>query len=130
MKKLKCVMLIDENPDDNFFHERVLRRSGLVGNVIVKLTAADALDYLKSTTVHEDAHPDLIFLDINMPGMSGWEFLKEYGNLEKDSQSQAIVVMTSDPNDAAWARMKNMVLDSRMKPLTNEMLIDIVQKCF
>lgn len=130
MKKLKCVMLIDENPDDNFLHERVLRKSGLVGNVITKLTATDALDYLKGRNAHEDTHPDLILLDINMPDMNGWEFLKEYSNLEKDFQSHTIVVLTSDPNDAEMASMRNMVLDSRMKPLTDEMLIDIVQKCF
>jgi len=123
-------MLIDENPDDNFLHERVLNKSGLVGSVITKLTARDALDHLKTRNAHEDIHPDLILLDINMPGMSGWDFLTQYDNLDKDFQSHAMVVLTSDPNDAARARMRNIVSDSIMKPLTKEMLIDIVQKCF
>jgi CheY-like chemotaxis protein len=71
MKNVHCIMLIDDNTDDNYFHERTIRKSGLQSIIIVMESAEAALEYLKAKHEHPDAHPDLIFLDINMPGMDG-----------------------------------------------------------
>ena len=126
-------MLVDDNPDDNFYHERVIKRSDAADIVVAKQTAMDALEYLKSKKDNSDTHPNLIFLDINMPGMNGWEFLEEYYKLDKQFQSQAIVVMltTSDnPDDKMKAKLFNGVSDFKTKPLTKEMLEDIIDKYF
>jgi CheY-like chemotaxis protein len=77
MKKINCIMLIDDNEDDNFFHERVIRKSSYADIILVKQSALDALNYLKKDLL-ESEYPDLIFLDINMPAMNGWEFLEEF----------------------------------------------------
>src|SRR5687768_7642245 len=97
-KKLNCIMLVDDNHDDNFFHERAIKKNNLESIVITKNSGKEALEYLKSKT---DPHSDLIFLDINMPGMNGWEFLKEYNLLDKELQSGAVIIMltTSDNSD-------------------------------
>ncbi|MDF2457199.1 MAG: response regulator [Cytophagaceae bacterium] len=128
----KCIMLIDDNADDNFYHERVIRKSHTTDNIIVMHTAIDALEYLKSEK-NNDTHPDLIFLDINMPGMNGWEFLVEYNKLEKRFQSRAIVVMltTSDnPDDKKKAKSSDVASEFRTKPLTPVMLEEVVSKYF
>lgn len=132
-RKLKCIMLVDDNQDDNFFHERVIQRSGVADIVIAKQTGVEALEFLKSRNDNEDQHPDLIFLDINMPGMNGWEFLEEYGKLDKQFQSKAIVIMltTSDnPDDKMRAKTMNMASDFKTKPLSHEMLKEIMEKYF
>jgi CheY-like chemotaxis protein len=132
-KKLQCIMLIDDNPDDNFFHERVLKKSNLVNMVIAKRSGIDALDFLKFKNPHQELHPELIFLDINMPGMNGWEFLQEYRKLEKELQSQVIIIMltTSDnPQDIESAKASEIVTDFKTKPLTKEMLMEIIDKHF
>jgi len=125
-------MLVDDNADDNFYHERVIRKNNAADHIIIQQKAVDALHYLTSEK-NDHPHPDLILLDINMPGMNGWEFLEEYNKLEKKFQSHAIVVMltTSDnPDDKSKAARSNVTSDFKIKPLTPLMLEEIIQKYF
>lgn len=126
-------MLVDDNPHDNFFHERVIRKSDAADVIIVKENAEDALAYLKSKAIHENAHPNIIFLDINMPGMNGWEFIHEYKKLDKELQSKMVVIMltTSDNLDAkALAKTQDVIADFKTKPITKKMLVDILDKYY
>ena len=111
---MNCILLVDDNADDNFIHERVIKKSDAAKHVIARQTGKEALEYLKNRDEHPDLHPDLIFLDINMPGMNGWEFLEAYNKLDKELQSKAIVVMlttSDDPEDKAKAKTFNMTCD-------------------
>ena len=131
--RVKCIMLVDDDDDDNFFHKRVIRQNDVADTVVVKETGMDALEYLQSKTEDLKTHPDLIFLDINMPGMSGWEFLEEYNKLEKRFQCHAIVVMlttSGNPADKMKAGSITGVSDFKTKPLTKEMLEDVIDKYF
>ena len=132
-KHLKCIMLIDDNQNDNFFHEREIRKSGLENiTVVTKHSADDALDYLKLDQ-DEGLHPDLIFLDINMPGMDGWEFLVEYAQLKKEQQSENLVMMlTTYENLREVDRAKAMYLVTNIitKPLTRTKIMEINNKYF
>lgn len=126
-------MLIDDNADDNFFHTRVINQSNAASIIVPKQTAIAALEYLKSKENINGTHPDLIFLDINMPGMNGWEFLEEYNKLDKHLRSHAVVVMltTSDnPDDKLKAEASNVAADFKTKPLTELMLKEIMNKYF
>jgi len=131
--KLKCIMLVDDNPDDNFYHEREIQKSNLADiTVVTKTSGMDALEYLKLDKP-DNIHPDLILLDINMPGMNGWEFVQEYNKLDKEQQSRAIIVMltTSDnPEEKARAKALGSVLDFITKPLTRLILKSIYDKYF
>ncbi len=132
-KNLRCIMLVDDNHDDNFFHEREIKKNNLATIVIAKNTGLEALEYLKSKKDITHVQPDLIFLDINMPGMNGWEFLKEYNRLDKKLQSHVIIIMltTSDnPDDEARSKTWNFVSDYITKPLTKEIMEDIIKKYF
>jgi CheY-like chemotaxis protein len=68
-----------------------------------------------------------------MPGMNGWEFLDEYHLLNKNIQNKVIVIMltTSDnPDDEAKAKNWDFISDFKTKPLTKEIMEDIVNKYF
>jgi|SRR5882762_7519008 len=131
IKTLKCIMLIDDNPDDNFYHERVIKKNHAAEIVISKDTGAAALEYLKSKKDNDHVHPELIFLDINMPGMNGWEFLQEYEKLDKDLQCQVVVVMlTTSENPDDQVKARSVVPHFRTKPLTAQMLEEIISKDF
>jgi CheY-like chemotaxis protein len=131
--ELKCIMLVDDNHDDNYFHEREIKKLHLANIVITKNSGLDALEYLKSMKKKKDVQPNLIFLDINMPGMNGWEFLQKYNQLDKELQSKVIIIMltTSDnPDDEAKAKTWSFVSDYITKPLTQEIMQDIIDKYF
>ncbi len=124
-------MLIDDDIDDNFFHEREIKKNNPANTVITKTTGEEALTYLRLRKDHHDIQPDLIFLDINMPGMTGWEFLDEYAQLDKDNQSIAIIIMltTSDySDDKDKSKDYQAVSDYIIKPLTKDKLEDICTK--
>lgn len=126
-------MLVDDDHNDNFFHERAIKKNNLATIVITKNSGTEALEYLKSKKDNKDIAPDLIFLDINMPGMNGWEFLMEYSRLDKELQSRIIIIMltTSDnPDDEARAKTWNVVSGYITKPLTKEIMEDVVNKYF
>jgi len=126
-------MLVDDNPDDNFFHERVIKKNKAAEIVVAKQTGLAALEYLRLMKDDESLHPQLIFLDINMPGMNGWEFLVEYDKLDQKSKSHAIVVMlttSENPDDKMKAKAMNLASDFKIKPLTAEMIEGILEKYF
>lgn len=126
-------MLIDDSTDDNFIHSRIIKKHGAAENVIVKTSGNDALDYLKSVREPGHIHPDLIFLDINMPGMNGWEFIDEYEQLQTHQKSNMIIIMlttSENPSDKEKAKSYNLISDFMTKPLSSEMLTDILTKYY
>ena len=126
-------MLVDDNEDDNYFHEKAIKQLNLTTVIVTKNTGQEGLTYLKSQNDNMDPHPDLIFLDINMPGMTGWKFLHEYNKLDKELQGLAIIIMltTSDnAEDVTRATAWNFVSDFITKPLTREKMVIVGEKYF
>ena len=131
--KLSCIMLVDDNPDDNFFHEREIKKFNNEIVVIKKNSALAALDYLKENKDVAFKLPDLILLDINMPGMNGWEFLKEYNLLAKELQSKVVIIMlttSENSDDIKNAKSENYVSDFITKPMTKSIMGKITKKYF
>jgi CheY-like chemotaxis protein len=130
-KNVKCIMLVDDDSNDNYFHEREIKRNNSETIIITKYSGKESLKYLESEQKDNEIRPDLIFLDINMPGMDGWEFLKEYNRLDKKLQSRAIIIMLSSSanRDEIESVMTNSIVsDYIIKPLTKETLEDIIKK--
>lgn len=122
-------MLIDDNPNDNFFHERIISRANCAETVVIKETALEALACIKKGEVR----PDLIFLDVNMPAMTGWEFLEEYNRLEADMHCRVVVVMltsSTETEDKKKAASMDIVADFQTKPLTKPKLQEVLDKHF
>jgi len=128
-----CIMLVDDNQNDNFFHEREIKKNNLANIVITKNSGIKALAYLKAKKENNDLHPDLIFLDINMPDMNGWEFLREYNELDKELQSKTVIIMlttSQNADDKAKAMKWSFVSDYITKPLTKDIMKNISTKYF
>lgn len=117
--KLQHIMLIDDNTIDNFFHTRAIKKYSPDVKVTEKRNVPDALQYLTSLTTEQ--FPDVIFLDIAMPRMSGWDFLDEY-NLLYALQKTIVTILSGsdDPVDVACAEALN--ISYIKKPLKVSML--------
>ncbi len=128
MTPLREVLLIDDSDADNYLHRRVILRSGLAKTVTVKKNAVDGLAYLKQVA----SPPDILFLDINMPGMNGWEFLDQLEALPAEKHSPVFIAMLStsvNPADHERAVSHNHVQGFFSKPLTEEALVHIIRQC-
>ncbi|OAV44604.1 response regulator [Lewinella sp. 4G2] len=134
MVQLPSILLIDDNQATNFLHARVLRKSGRVGHVHVCTGGEDAISYLTSPGVSADyPKPDLIFLDINMPGMSGWEFLEAYRQLPEQQRGGIVIVMLTtslNPDDQRRAESIEEINGFQQKPLTVAELNRILDEYF
>ncbi|MCE3258994.1 MAG: response regulator [Bacteroidetes bacterium] len=123
MKKLKCILLIDDDEDDNFFHHIAIKEANVTEKVVIAESGFKALELLRNNLVS----PDLIFLDINMPKMNGWEFLEEYKKLDSSNSTARIIMLSTsvNPHDKERSRDFVQVMDFRTKPLDPQILTEI-----
>src|SRR5690554_1925294 len=131
--KLKNVLLIDDSESDNFYHLRKIKKMGISDNIHTCFSGQEALNYLKSELEGTHPQPTLIFLDINMPGMNGWEFLEEYEKLELAQKGEVVLTMLSnsiDPRDQEKAGKYNSVKGYYSKPLSESALTSILDNHF
>jgi CheY-like chemotaxis protein len=129
-KKLECILLIDDDSEDNLFHRIVIERMQITIRIEAVQNGLEALEYL---TKENQIIPELIFLDINMPKMNGWEFLEKYKDLPKNQRSRITIVMlttSANPNDIKRAEEIEDVTGFKTKPLSTEMLTEILNTHF
>ncbi|WP_373082940.1 response regulator [Zhongshania sp.] len=129
MDKLKRVLLVDDCKATNYIHRLVIEKYGCAESVIEVNDGREALTYLNTKSDGEFPQPELVFLDINMPVMNGWQFLEEYETLSAEQQAGVIVVMLTtslNPDDAELAERTREVKSFSSKPLTEAKLSAIL----
>lgn len=128
--KYKHAMLIDDNELDNFINQKILESSYFANKVYINTGAISALEFLSNLTISgaeiTDVFPEVIFIDLNMPMMNGFQFIENLKNkLPKQYASLKLVILTSsdDPAERVKAEAISSDIIFLNKPLTKDMLV-------
>jgi CheY-like chemotaxis protein len=120
----KTCLLIDDNYIDNFVTRKILEDSNFVEKIVVARSASDAIKALGEGSIT----PDVIFLDVRMPMMGGFEFLEEYEKIESlDKDGIKIFMLSSslDPLDIRKSADNKYITQFVHKPLTQKALEEL-----
>lgn len=126
MSNMVNILLVDDDYPTNMLHQFVLKRIDLFKQVEVAQTATDALAILTKG----DFQPDLIFLDINMPAMNGFEFIEVLRKTELPIPPIVLLTTSHNPVDQQKATTYNEIKLYRNKPLNVGMVQDIFEEFF
>ena len=125
------ILCVDDDPITLMLCKMVISKSSFSKEIITAQNGEEALNYfdnLKLNNLGEkiNNYPTLVFLDLNMPVMDGWDFLdhfskEEYTSFFKDTK---VIVLSStiDPADINKSKTYPMVIDFISKPITKEVL--------
>jgi CheY-like chemotaxis protein len=132
--KARYAILIDDDEVTNFVNKELFIEPGLCKEVYSFENAALALAFIKSQKVasfKENEPKDLVFLDINMPGMNGFEFLEKFRSVPNLSRIIILVMLGTSLNKEDMEKMKgfnDLISQFIEKPLTRDSIIGIVNK--
>lgn len=130
MNRVKNVLLVDDNDADNYVHKRVIEESGCSARIVVKENGKLAIEYIENELDGSDESPWIVFLDLNMPVMDGWQFLDRFAALPNPARSEIRVVILSasgNPDDKNRADRMPEVSSFVPKPLTANELVAILK---
>ena len=128
MRKLRGILLVDDNETSNFLNERLLKRMALTDNIIILNNGKQALEYMEELSRQPATlKPELVLLDINMPVLDGFEFLELFNQFDEQFREDILISILSTsnhPQDTGKATRFNA--HYLTKPLTTEKIENLL----
>jgi len=134
---LDCILLVDDDQFTNYINVKVIQKAKVNTHIQMTTSAEEALDFLREEGRFTDAagipKPGIIFLDLNMPGMNGWEFLDEFRTLLEERKARIVLVIltsSNNPMEMEKASLNKDVVAFWTKPLRPEKVVALVDAHF
>ncbi len=127
---LDSILFIDDDPITLMLCKMVIKKTSFSNEIATSKNGEEALQYFNSLKQLDHNNefkkqPQLIFLDLNMPVMGGWEFLDSFSTSDyADYNKTKVIILSStiDPEDLEKSKKYPMVIDFLPKPISKEML--------
>lgn len=129
MRPIEILALVDDDDTFVYITKKVIEKNSDVKEIKTFSNGLDALNFLKENINDKYQLPEIIFLDLSMPIMDGWQFLDGFGNIKSPNTKKIIIYICSSsisPYDLERAKSINSVKDYIVKPITKDKLIEII----
>lgn len=128
VQAIQKAWIVDDDDIFRFIMRKHISTEGLAHDVEMFVNGQEAIQGIKSALSNPELLPDVIFLDINMPVMSGWEFMQEFNCLyEKLPKTVSIFMVSSsvDARDVEKAHRMNTIKEYIVKPLDKQKMHEL-----
>jgi CheY-like chemotaxis protein len=129
MDKKLLIAIVDDDAIFQFIAKRLIDSINAQNKTVIFSDGKDAIDFIHDNLNKVDNIADIIFLDINMPVMNGWQFLNKYIEIKSKIEKKIIIyIVTSsnNPDDFIQANSIEEVTDYIVKPITREKYTSIL----
>lgn len=128
MSRINSILLVDDDQINNFINKRIIKKLAIADEVNIALNGEEALSHIQDYCLKTGHCPELIFLDINMPVMNGFEFLNEFKNLPLENKNEVkIIVLTTSTNPGDLQKLKDYSIKGFVnKPLTEKKILELI----
>ena len=131
---LDLILCVDDDPITLMLCKMVISKSSFAKEIITAQNGEEAVNYFDELKLNNlgaeiKKYPSLVFLDLNMPVMDGWEFLDQFSKDEYTAffKNTKVIVLSStiDPKDIEKSKTYPMVIDFLSKPITKDILEEL-----
>jgi CheY-like chemotaxis protein len=133
MNKINCVLLVEDDKVTNFLNERIIRGLKITDTIQITNNGYDAISFIHDfASENLNNCPEIILLDLNMPGVDGFEFIHAFKNMQfANQQNIRIIVLTTSVHEHD---IKQIIGDKNIgyinKPLAEEKLLAELWKSY
>ena len=124
------ILIIDDDEINNFIAAKLIDKIPPKAKVSTCINGQEGINFVRNKLNNQNEFPDIIFLDINMPLMNGWEFLEEYEQIKNDIKKKVTINMLSSSvynDDITKAETYTTVNKFISKPLTVDKIKDLYE---
>lgn len=122
-------IVVDDDSVNNLIYRKVIRHLFPKADVVTFTNPETALTYIKSTYANSSGNETILLLDLNMPILSGWDFLEVFEDFDANIKGQVKIYILSssiDQNDKDCAANNKNISGYIEKPLTKENIGKVV----
>lgn len=129
MSMIQTIAIIDDDDIYRFASKRIINATNRTKNIQTYSNGEKAINFFKENLGHPNNLPDIIFLDLNMPIIDGWQFLDMFKLLKpKINKNIPIYIFSSsiNPDDLIASKQIEEVSNYLVKPITEEKFLNII----
>ena len=130
MKKIQLVSIIDDDKLFQFSTRKILEATERIGEILQFSNGAEAIEYFLENKEDPDRIPDLVFLDINMPHVNGWEFLEKFTSTTFSKEMITVYICSSSDSNvyaeelASYPDLKGFLI----KPVIKRQMFEVLDQ--